>query len=847
MFRLALRSLRFRWGGFIATFIGMFFCAALMTASGGLLETGLRDAAPPDRVPAAPILVAGDTAYDLPNNPVATLLERVRIDASLVNRIESVPGVTKAVTDVTFPADVLLDNKPLDSATPSYGHGWSSAELLPYALNAGAAPATAGEVVLEATTARQAGVTVGGQVKVALHGTTEDFRVSGIAAPSTAIKQTGVFFSPADVQRLSADPSKVDAIGVFTAPGADVAAVGKQITAAVGGPGVSVLTGDDRGHGENPKTLEVTDLIIIGGLIGGLSMVAGLLGVASTLSLAFQQRHREMALLRAIGTTPRQLRRMILGETIFVSIIATAIGVLPGILVSEFLFKRVVDTGLAVDGIAFHQGWIPAAVAAIVSLGTSIGAAVIAGRRMTKTKPTEALADADGQTHRSGWVRPTLAVVCFAISGFLVYATTSLVTGPLIASPANFASIFLGIGLALLGPSIAKLLTTVLGPVVRSLSGISGYLASLNSRARVTQMAAVITPIMLLVAIGTANLYATTTETSVTGQYTQDLSHNVVLEAGAGGFAPEIVGDVRKIPGVAGASEFVTSAGFIESPKDPWQGKDLGGSQLKGLNAEDASKVSTSPVTAGSFADLKGDTVALTVAQAEAMNVHLGDTISIRMGDRAKLDLKLVALFTAKSSFESIMLPADVLAAHTTIGLPKYLLVTPAPGADSAALNASLGALAAQLPGIRIEDRSALNDAFLHHLGAQALVTLLMVGMLLGYIAIQVINNLSLSTTKRRREFGLQRLTGSTKGQVLRMMSLEGAQAGFLGILLGTLVAPVTLIPFSLARTGTAFPSGSPWMYLGIVAFAGLLALGGTLFPTWLELRSRPLDAAVQT
>ncbi|MFD8498604.1 FtsX-like permease family protein [Amycolatopsis sp. NPDC059657] len=844
MFLLALRSLKYRWAAFAATFIGMFLCSGIVIASGGILETGLRDEAPAERLQATPIVIAGDTVYPLPNNPVATLLERVHIDESLISTIQTVPGVLKALPDVSFPAAVVKDGATVNTGVESSGHGWSSAEMLPYALSSGAAPQSPGDVVLDKRSADAAGVTVGGEVKIAVRGTTETFRVTGIAEPGAAVNQAGLFFSPADVQRLIPDPGKVDNIGVFATPGTDVANLRQQLTTALAGKGTKVLTGDIRGHGEKPKTLEVTDLLIIGVLIGGLSTLAGLMGVASTLSLAFQQRQREMALLRSIGTTPRQLKRMIIGETIFVSLIATALSIFPGVLFGEVLYDRIVDTGLVAEGLAFHQGPIPTIVAALISLITSIGAASIAGRRVTKAKAIEALTDAEIQEYKSGKLRPIFAIVCFVISGSLIYVV-QLANGPLKASPAIFSCIFAGIGLALLGPIVAKTTTRILGPLVRRTTGIAGYLASLNAQARVTQVAAVITPIMLVTGIATANLYATTTETAATETYTQELAHNVILQSGESGFAPEVLDEIRKVNGVDGASVFLTSAGFIESPADPWQGRDLGGSQIKGFNADAAAKVYGTSVVEGSFSDLVGDTVALTNTHAKDMGAKLGDTISIRMGDRGKVDLKVVALFTAKESFESIVMPAETLEAHTTLGRARFILVNPAAGADMGRLRADLTTAMSTVPGATIGDRKSLNGAFLHHLGAQALVTLLMIAMLVGYIAIQVINNLSLAITKRRREFGLQRLTGSTKDQVLRMTAIEGAQAGIIGIVLGTLITPLTLVPFSLARTGSPIPSGSPWMYIGVVLFAGLLAMGGTLLPTWLELRKSPLEASV--
>src|SRR5882672_7104809 len=107
MFRLALRTLRFRKGGFAATFIALLFGAAVVMACGGLLETGIRAEAAPQRLAAAQILITGNQTYQFPKNDPgndeekdktesATLAERVRLDRDLVDTLRAVPGVATA-------------------------------------------------------------------------------------------------------------------------------------------------------------------------------------------------------------------------------------------------------------------------------------------------------------------------------------------------------------------------------------------------------------------------------------------------------------------------------------------------------------------------------------------------------------------------------------------------------------------------------------------------------------------------------------------------------------------------------------------------------------------------------
>ncbi|MFC7310451.1 FtsX-like permease family protein [Streptomyces monticola] len=844
MFLLSLRTLRFRWRGFVATFIALLVCGAIMTAAGSMMETGVRAVMPAERLAAAPIVVTGDNAYKEHNNPVASLAEQVPVEESLVDEVQNVPGVAKAVADTWFPAVALRDGKPVTGKDDeSFGHGWASAQLMPYKLSSGTAPKAAGEVVVDPDVAREAGVKAGDSIEIAAAGATKTYKVSGIADPSRKLDRQAIFFSPADTQQLIPEPGKVEAIGVFLEPGADVAATKKKIAAQTG-EGISVLTGDDRGAAER-SDIDMTDLVLVPGLLGGLAIMAGLLGVASTLSLSFQQRHREVALLRAIGGTPAQLRRMIVGETLVVAVIATAIAMVPGRDAGEFIFDRLVTIGIAPEGVTYYRGWTPVIIAGIVAVLTSVGAAVIASRRVVKTRAVEALGDDEGQQFKLGKVRLTFAILCFVLAASCVYSAFNFVTGPFIATPATWASILFAVGLALLGPSITKGMTRLIGPFVRAGSGVPGQLASLNARARAVRMAAVITPVMLLTGIATANLYLIATESSVSSVYTENLKSDVVLKAGQDGFAPGTVDKVRALDEVGAASEFVASSGFIEKPEDPWKNKDLAGWQLLGFNGESAAAVGGATAVKGNLSDLTGKSIAIADTFAKEFKGTVGDTMTVRMGDGAKETLKIVAVVKAKESFESLIVPADLLAKHTTKALPTHIVTVPKKGVSEAAATAALGKLTAGLPGAEIVDRKEMTKAFNHHLGAQAMVSYMMIGTLFGYITISVLNSLWLAVSRRSREFGLQRLTGATKAQIMRMMAIEGGITAVIGIALGSLVAPATFVTFSKARAGDLIPAGSPWLYVGMVAFALVLTMGATLLPTWRALKNSPLEAAV--
>jgi len=172
-------------------------------------------------------------------------------------------------------------------------------------------------------------------------------------------------------------------------------------------------------------------------------------------------------------------------------------------------------------------------------------------------------------------------------------------------------------------------------------------------------------------------------------------------------------------------------------------------------------------------------------------------------------------------------------------------LVKAESGADTTQMVSALNQLAADEPGLAVADRDALFEAHADQQQTMTFANYTIVIMIAAYAAISVINTLATSTAARRKEFGLQRLTGSTRRQVMQMIGTEGALTTVIGVVLGTIAALGTLVPFSLARTDSLTPSGSPLIYVGVVGTALVLTVGSSLLAGRRALRSRPAEAAV--
>src|SRR3954454_23413660 len=311
MLRLALLSGRGRLGTFTGALVALAAASVLTTAWGMQLESVLRGHPPVERyagaaaVVTAPQIVGAD--HDVP------LTERARVSSALTARLAAVPGVRAAIGDVSAPVRLGVRD--------AVAHGWGSARLAPSVLRAGRAPARPGEVV-----AGYGGARLGARLALASTEAARTVTVVGVARPRHPVsQQSAIFLTDAEAERLAGHPGRVDAIGVLAGPGFDAA----RLRAVAGG--AQVLTGAARGKGEHPELQEARiTLIPVTAAFTGLALFIAMFVVTSTMGLSIQQREREIALLRAVAATPRQIRRLIGWEAALVGLIGSAAGVWPG-------------------------------------------------------------------------------------------------------------------------------------------------------------------------------------------------------------------------------------------------------------------------------------------------------------------------------------------------------------------------------------------------------------------------------------------------------------------------------------------------------------------------------------
>ncbi|GEB61781.1 hypothetical protein GCM10017674_23130 [Streptomyces gardneri] len=251
-------------------------------------------------------------------------------------------------------------------------------------------------------------------------------------------------------------------------------------------------------------------LVSMGGSIGGTSLLVAILVVVGTFALAIQQRHRELALLRAIAATPRQVRRLIGREALIVGALAGVLGSATGLPVAHWLHGKFVGFKAIPETLELTVGFFPFAAAIGAALLGAWAAARISARRTTRIRPAEALSEAAMEQRTFTWGRIG-AGIAFLTGGVVLLLVLSTLRSEPAATPVTFLSVVvLVVAVSLLGPLLARIAVATLG-IPLKVSRVGGHLATANARAHTKRLAAAVTPLTLLIAMACTVFFVQTT------------------------------------------------------------------------------------------------------------------------------------------------------------------------------------------------------------------------------------------------------------------------------------------------------------------------------------------------
>ncbi|QDY76813.1 ABC transporter permease [Streptomyces qinzhouensis] len=843
VFTIAWSTIKHRKGGFIAAFVALFFGSAVITACGVLLVSGITSGIEPQRYAGVAVVVGGEQSKDIAEDFDPVYPERAGVPATLPDRIAKIPGVRSAVGERTIALSAAdRAGSPLDLGDPLYGHGWSSAALAPFELTAGEPPRTGREAVVDADLARETGLRVGDAIRLAVGTTPASYKITGIVDPVG--RQVSVFFTDARAAELAPRPDRLTVVGVLAEPGTDAGALADRIAKAV--PGTDVRTGRDIGDVEFLDVGQSRGFLIgLSTAFGGTALAVVVFVVSSTLGLGVQQRRRELAMLRAIAATPRQIHKLIGAETLLVSVVGSVLGAAQGFLVADWLRAAFAAIGVLPADFDLAVNPLPAVGSVLLCVLGGRLAGYLAARRIARIKPVDALGESLTEPPRLGRVRLLSGLVLIALGLATAVVLPLVVPGEAALAGAGGSLLVLMIGGALIGPVLVKAVARLLGPLL-SRSPVSGYLAAANSVANSRRLSGAVVPLALGAAMALLQIsLLSTTQAEAKRQTADGITADYVLttDRTGTGLSPELTDTVRALPGVAAAMPVTRSQVLLNhqegevSRAEPLSAQGIDPAGLRGTLDLD--------VREGDLTGLSGDTVALSRMAAGTAGLGVGDTADLHLGDGVRKKLKVVAVYGNGLGFGDVTLPHQLLIRHTTNGLNSTLLITAGERADDpTAAGTALGELAERTPALTVETVDSFAAAQQGADSGQSWTSLIANGVLLLYILIAVVNTLVMTVTARGREFAMLRLIGTTARQTRRMMFMESWVVVLTALALGTLISLPPMIGSALALTGRPVPHVEPVVWFAVAGSVALLGWLSTSLPTRSALRAEPVAAA---
>lgn len=846
---MAVPMVRHRVSAMLAVACAILGGAAMITATGVLAESGWRSHLPAGRLGGADVVVAADQTFRPSGDLPLALPERRPVPERLVGQLGGLPGVTAAVGDVSFPAAVVTgDGRVVPGGDPrTAGHGWSSVRLLEDGGDAveGTPPAGDGEVALDAATADAAGVRPGDEVTVAAAGQPRDYRVTAVVAAPVP----GVYVADDTAMRLAGRDEgpragTVDLIGLRTEPGA-----GEEVADAVRdelrGTGLVVATGTDRGEAAAPDAAAARSLLILlaGSLAGVVLLVIGFV-TAGALAVAVAGQRRELALMRAVGATPRQIRRLAAAQATVVA----GVALVPGVALGYWLAERF-------RGMLSARGVIPAelplAVSPLPALATVLLLALAvqvsargAAWRTSRMPATEAVAESRAEPRTPSRLRVNAGLL-------LILAATTMSVVPLLsrtvlgASATSIAGITGAIGLALAGPALLRGAGDLLARRLRPGVSAPSWLAVANIRGYALRLAGVVSALAMAVVFVLTYVYA---QTTVMAASQRDVSDGTLAEArltadGLGGLTDDTLRAVR-------ATEGVRSAAPVSDTTVLWSSVQFGEETVEAESAliltPAAADVLDLGVRSGGLADLTGDTVAVSTEAARAAGVGVGDRVQLVLGDGAAVEARVAAVYERGLGFGAVALSADLAEGHTTTSLHQRILVR-TDGTEEALRG--LRALAASRPGLTVEPAGTADSTVAggrDEVPPEVWINLAVVVVLLGYLLLSIANKLIATTAQRRHEIATLRLTGTTPRQILAMTRREAAVMSAAALLTGLALSAVPLALLGIGFLDRPWPAGPVWLPLAAAATVAAVAFLTTELPVRRALRTPPAHALAE-
>ena len=716
------------------------------------------------------------------------------LPASAVARVREAEGVKSAEGAVTSTSVTVVDkdNENMGSSTgaPTIAGNWTSNDRKSMDITSGRAPRGPAEMMVDADTAEKHGLKLGDELRtVAVTGDVRA-KITGIATfrvtnPGAAI----VYFDTPTAQRkLLGGTGRFTSIAVSADTNVTHELLKKQVAAELGAGAYKYQTqkeAADAGREEMSGFLDVMKYAMLG--FAGIALLVGIFLIVNTFSMLVAQRTREIGLMRAIGSSRKQVNRSVLVEALMLGVLGSVLGVGAGVGLAVGLMKLMGGMGMELNTSELTVAWTTPVVGLVLGVVVTVLAAWLPARRAGKVSPMAALRDAgtpaDGRT---GLVRTVLGVL-------LTGGGAAALLGAANADAAGDGSMLLGggvlltlVGFVVVGPVIAGLFVRALSLVVARPFGRVGRLAERNALRNPRRTGATGAALMIgLALVASLSVVGSSMVASATDQLDKSVGADFIVQSDKGEpLTPAVAKKVRASEELETVTSYKQIETELTAPDGTKAGANLSATQPS--YAKDLRRETASGELSAAYAK---NAMSVGSDYAEKHHVKTGDTLTVDFahGRTAKLRVAAItkddapvdkgAMYVNISTVESYV-PADRMP------LDSMMFATAKDGRADAAY-AALKADLKPYPQFTVRDQADFKQTLKDQVGQMLNMVYGLLGLAIVVAVLGVVNTLALSVVERTREIGMMRAIGLSRRQMRRMIRLESVVIALFGALLG--------------------------------------------------------------
>ena len=763
------------------------------------------------------------------------------IPESILPEVQHVPGVETAAGSVEGYAQfVSRAGKAISTGgAPTIGLSFDpDPRISALHIVEGQPPTTSHDVVMDAGTARKYDFGVGDQVRVLLAGPSRTFTITGIARFGTADNLAGATlaaFTMPTAQQVFEEIGQFDDISVVADPGADKAVVERDI-AKVLPRGVEVVTGQTVVNEQTTAIDQALSFFSTALLVFAfISLFVGAFTILNTFSIIVGQRTRELALLRIVGASRRQIFRSVLGEAAIVGLVSSLIGIGLGVLTADGLeaLLRGFGIDLPTGALVFEARTV--IVALVVGVGVTVVASISPARRAVRIPPVAAISDqqAEGDVsfrRRFAWGTSLALLGAVALGIGLSKPAIQFV---------GLGAVGIFVGVAMLAPAVARPLSSAIGrPLARGL-GVAGRLGrenSMRSPRRTAQTAAAL--MVGLALVSAIAVFGASASRSATSSVDNAVSADLIVttnSSGSGSFSNTVPKLVSTLPGVTNSS--TVYGGQFEFRQSL--------QTVIAVSTEGLPATVILRMTAGSSQALTSGGLLIDSTTANSDHLSVGDTVPVKFALTGQSTMRIGGIYQPNALIGSYFVSAAFFLQHFQSPLPAAVLLKTD---GSPAVEQEVNAALAPYPNVQVQTRVQFEQSESAQVNQLLGLVYALLGLAVIIALIGIVNTLMLSVFERTHEIGLLRAVGMKRRQVRAMIRSEAVILAIFGAIIGIVIGTglgVALVSSlrSQGITDTVVPVSNLVIFLILSAVLGLIAA------SWPARRAAKLDvlAAIAT